>query len=162
MFRACILLCLFLAASSAWACPATVERVIDGDTVLVRHQNGEIRKIRLFGIDCPEKGQPWGAEAAHEATRLAAGKEAEVTGLYLDRYGRTVALVSLPGGASLQRALLTSGMAWVDDRYCDRGECAGWRLTEQEACRERRGLWSENNPNPPWTWRKNRAQRSVK
>src|SRR5437773_10718208 len=64
--------------------------ISDGDTITVMH-HGRAEKIRFYGIDCPENGQPFSSRAEQFTSRLAFGKEVKVSAKGKDRYGRTVA-----------------------------------------------------------------------
>ena len=85
--------------------------VIDGDTIDVLH-NGQAERIRLNGIDCPEKKQARGKKAKQFTPTLAYGKEVTVQVLRKDRHGRTVGDVVLTDGTNLSRELVKAGLAW--------------------------------------------------
>lgn len=93
-------------------------------------------------------------EATAIASEYALGELVTIEALYQDRYGRLVAIVILKDGFSLQAVLLSKGMAWVAPRYCKRPECKTWSALEEMARQERRGLWRNTRPTPPWEWRK--------
>jgi endonuclease YncB( thermonuclease family) len=130
-----------------------VVKVIDGDTVDVL-RDGRPLRVRLFGIDAPEKGQPFGQAAKRYATELTALKVVEVRGETLDRYGRTVGELLLPGGQSVNRRLVEAGYAWHYAKYSNDPVLA--RL-EQEARAARRGLWQDKAPEPPWDYRRRKV-----
>ncbi len=130
--------------------PARVVAVSDGDTLTVLHEQTRVR-IRLHGIDAPETGQEYGSRAKQLASSLAFGEAVEVRVRDTDRYGRTVADVILPDGRSLNREMVAAGMAWWYRKYApDDGVLV--RL-EAEARAAGRGLWSQPDPVPPWSWR---------
>src|SRR5438132_401748 len=83
--------------------------VTDGDTIKVMHK-GKEEKIRLYGIDCPEKGQPYGTKAKQFTSEMAFGKTVTVHVTDTDRYGRTVADVILPDGCILNLEFVSSGL----------------------------------------------------
>ena len=87
-----------------------VVRVSDGDTITVMH-NGKGERIRLHGIDCPEKRQAFGKRAKQFTSKLVFGKTVTVQVMDRDRYGRTVGEVLLPAGRSLNRELVRAGFA---------------------------------------------------
>ena len=154
-----ILLTLLLLALPQPSMAAIVVRIIDADTLIL----DSAIKIRLYGIDCPERGQPGGVEATEAAVILALGQSVEVMEQFQDRYGRTVAIVILESGDTLQEALLQRGMAWVAPRYCKRPECDSWRDLEQSARLSRIGIWQDEYAVPPWEWRKqNRDSRGSR
>src|SRR5271157_4345740 len=74
-----------------------VVAISDGDTIRVMH-NGRAERIRLWGIDCPEKRQPFGTRATQFTGDLAFGKDVKVLVRDVDHYGRTVGEVILPDG----------------------------------------------------------------
>ncbi|MCF0253098.1 MAG: thermonuclease family protein [Duodenibacillus sp.] len=141
-----------------------VVHVADGDTVavLVDEQGKHERKVRLDGIDAPEKRQPFGARAGERMKTLAHGREAEVCYRKKDRYGRYVGRLTVDGrDAGLD--LLASGYAWVYARYDKELEPARRRAyyaAEEEARKNRLGLWRDPQPVPPWEWRKARREAS--
>ncbi len=143
-----------LVASQALAADFTgrVVGVSDGDTITVMH-NGKGERIRLHGIDCPEKRQAFGNRAKQFTSKLAFGKTVTVQVVDRDRYGRTVGVVLLPDGRSLNHELVRAGLAWMYRRYSNDQSLSD---LEEEARVARRGLWVDTNPIPPWEWRVNR------
>ena len=85
--------------------------VSDGDTISVMRA-GKAVKVRLHGIDCPEKKQPYGTRAKQYTSDLAFGQEVTVRIQTTDRYGRIVGEVILPGGKNLNWELVDAGLAW--------------------------------------------------
>ncbi|WP_222183404.1 thermonuclease family protein [Geminicoccus harenae] len=141
-----LLLCLV--AMPAWAWPALVERVVDGDTIQVRADRRTLT-VRLSGIDAPERGQPGGIQAGQALAELVAGRSVEVVPEGRDRYGRVVARVEL-AGRDVGTILVRAGHAWQFTRYDD-GPVL--REAQQQARRERLGVWADPDPLPPWRWR---------
>ncbi len=107
-----------LVASQTLAADFTgrVVGVSDGDTITVLH-NGKGERIRLHGIDCPEKRQAFGKRAKQLTSNLVFGKTVTVQFVDRDRYGRTVGVVLLPDGRSLNHELVRAGLAWMYRRY---------------------------------------------
>ncbi len=79
--------------------------------------NGNGERIRLHGVDCPEKRQPFGNRAKQFTSTLVFGTTVTVQVVDRDRYGRTVGEVLLPDGRSLNRELVKAGFAWWYRRY---------------------------------------------
>jgi len=131
--------------------PARVVGITDGDTLTVLKADRTQVKIRLAGIDAPETGQDFGSRAKQAASEMAFGKDVTIRPTDMDRYGRTVAEVILPDGASLNREMVARGMSWWYSRYApsDRELAA----LEAEARAAHCGLWSQPTPIPPWDWR---------
>ena len=137
----------------AAAQPCAVISARDGDSLLVRQPDGRAVAVRLYGVDCPELGQPYG-DAARDLTERLVGQVVEVQPTGGRSWGRVVAVVVLPGGCTLQAALVEAGLAWVDGRFCHSSECDGWRQAQEQAREARRGLWADDSPVPPWVWRR--------
>lgn len=115
---------------------------------------GRAERIRLWGIDCPEKRQPFGTRATQFTGDLAFGKDVKVLVRDVDRYGRTVGEVILPDGRSLNRELVRAGLAWWYRHYAPRDR--ELERLEAEARVARRGLWADAYPVAPWEWRRER------
>ncbi len=140
-----------LVASQALAADFTgrVVGVADGDTITVLH-NGKGERIRLHGIDSPEKRQAFGNRAKQFTSTLVFGKTVTVQPVDHDRYGRTVGVVLLPDGRSLNHELVRAGLAWMYRRYTNDQSLSD---LEEEARVARRGLWADPHAVPPWEWR---------
>lgn len=148
-----LLLAVFFLTEQAWAWPGRVIAVTDGDTIIVEKLvGGERVKIRLYGIDAPERKQPAGETARGFLFDIALYHEVEVEEKGLDRYGRMVAIIWLSPGKNLQAALLESGLAWVWPRYCH--ACREWENLQETARQNQRGLWANPDAIPPWEWRR--------
>ena len=128
-----------------------VVRVLDGDTIEVLH-NQHPERIRLSGIDCPEKAQAYGQKAKHAASALVFGKEVTLQTHGNDKYGRTLADVLLPDGTNVNHALDKESWCWWYRKYAP--EDVVLEELEMAARLEKRGLWADPHPMPPWEWRK--------
>jgi endonuclease YncB( thermonuclease family) len=130
----------------------TVIVVSDGDTLRARCDDvdgARIVVVRLAEIDAPEHGQAFGRQSRRQLAALCIRQPARIRTTAVDRYGRSVAHVHCRGidaGAEQVR----SGMAWVFDRYAT---TSALYALEAAARRERRGLWADAAPMPPWQWR---------
>ena len=80
------------------------------------HNNHAVR-VRLSGIDCPEKGQAYGKKAKQAATELVFGKEVMLQTYGLDKYGRNLADVLLLAGTNVNHELVKDGWCWWDRKY---------------------------------------------
>ena len=127
-----------------------VVKVVDGDTFDMKYGNEKIR-IRLYGIDAPERGQPFNMKAKEFIAELIAGKEVRVVIRNKDRYGRFVGDVYLRDGKHINAEIVRAGYAWHFRRYSDDPELA--RL-ETEAHQAKRGLWQDPKPVAPWDFRR--------
>ena len=125
--------------------------IIDGDTLeVLHHQRAE--RIRLSGIDCPEKGQAYGQKAKHAVADLAFGKDVTVQTHGHDKYKRTLAELRLSDGTSVNQQLVKQGWCWWYRKYAP-GDTVLEGL-EKAARESRKGLWVDPHPVPPWEWRK--------
>ncbi|MCI5123712.1 MAG: hypothetical protein D3925_04360 [Candidatus Electrothrix sp. AR5] len=144
-------LCRLILGPPGWK--GKVVKVMDGDTLQIK-KGKELIKIRLYGVDCPEKKQRYGTEATAFATQLFLNKKVRVEAVHTDQYGRTVALVTA-GRKMLNRELVREGYAWVYPAYCKRQPlCAELSKLEEKAKKKKKGLWQQKRPLAPWTWRK--------
>jgi micrococcal nuclease len=146
--------CLLLLPCPAWAWSGKVIGVADGDTITVLHEQRPER-IRLYGIDCPEKRQAFGKKAKLFISHLAFGKTADVEPLTRDRYGRTIALVRVDN-VELNEKLIEEGLAWVYLAYCKSSRCHDWEILQLKAREGKHGLWQDTSPVPPWEFRRHR------
>jgi micrococcal nuclease len=148
---------LLIFSTPAFALEGKVVGVSDGDTIAVLTPDKTQHKIRLYGIDCPEKHQDFGQKAKQFASDMVFGKEVVVEVIDKDRYGRTVGIVMI-AGKSLNEELVKSGYAWVWDLYCKRPICDQWRLLQEQAWSDKKGLWSHPDPVAPWEFRRGKSK----
>jgi len=155
--KAVIIVVLFLSAflsfqPAAVGAEETTGRVVwvyDGDSFRLLDRGRPVQ-VRVFGIDCPEKGQPYARPALDLTVRLAKNRLVTVRVKDIDAYGRIVGEVILPDGRSLGEELVRAGLAWWHRRYSDDSALA--RL-EGEARAAGRGLWRQTDPVPPWIFK---------
>lgn len=132
--------------------------VSDGDTISAL-RNGRAERIRLHGVDSPEKRQAFGQRAKQFTSDLVFGKDVTVRPVTQDKYGRLVAEVVLDDGRSLGEELLKAGLAWWYRQY---STDITLETLETGARLRKLGLWSDPTPTPPWEFRRTpkRAQAS--
>ena len=130
---------------------ARVTAVYDGDTLTVKRA-GRSLKVRLYGIDCPERSQSFGAEALAFSQKLVLNRRIQLIVMDQDRYGRAVALVKLDSGDCLNYELVSEGLAWWYQTYAP--DELGLAVREGVARLRGRGLWVQKRPLPPWKYRK--------
>ena len=128
---------------------ARVIVVLDGDTVLVVRGTERI-KIRLADIDAPEKDQPYGMASKRALLDRVLHQQVQINSRAQDDYGRTVAHLLLDG-LNVNEEQVRQGMAW---EYSHFHKDRRYRALQAEARQARRGLWEQDNPTPPWQWRK--------
>lgn len=129
--------------------------ISDGDTIDVLDSSKVTHRIRLTGIDAPEKAQAFGQRAKEHLSDTLFGKQVEVQGGKTDKYGRTVGKVTVNGDdANLEQ--VKSGFAWHYKQYSSEQSVSDRELysnAEEKARSSRAGLWRDAHPMPPWEWR---------
>jgi len=147
-----IIIFLFTGVSYAQApIQGRVVNIADGDTITVLQNNLQY-KIRLYGIDTPEKSQDFGMRAKQFTSDMVFKQHIKVVVYDIDRYKRTVGMVYI-GQKCLNEELVKNGFAWVYKRYCKESFCNEWLQLEQEAREKKLGLWVYDDPVPPWEYR---------
>lgn len=131
-----------------------VIRIADGDTITLLDENKQQLKIRLYGIDCPERRQDYGMIARQFTADRCFRQVIRVEIKQADRYGRKVGIVILPNGKNLNKELLKAGLAW---HYLSFDHSKEFADLERSAKQKRRGLWRMNKPVAPWLYRKHAA-----
>lgn len=148
-----ILFLFFLLCSpvNAKTVQGRVVGVTDGDTIKVLADREQI-KIRLYGIDTPEKKQDFGQAATRKIKSLLTSS-VSVEEKDIDRYGRTVGIVYTSTGTNVNEEMVKAGYAWVYRKYCRSSFCSDWLDLESSARNNKMGLWQQKAV-PPWEWRK--------
>lgn len=134
--------------------------IADGDTLTLLDTANIQHKIRLAGIDSPEKGQPFGQVCKQSLANLAYDREVEVEWRKLDRYGRVIGKVLVNGeDANLEQ--VRRGCGWHYKKYQNEqilDDRLSYRVAEESARADRVGLWADHYPVEPWEWRKVRRK----
>jgi endonuclease YncB( thermonuclease family) len=142
-----------------------VVAITDGDTIKVLDSTNTQHKLRLTGIDAPERGQPFGTVSRDHLADMVAGKEVWVESTKSDRYGRILGKVwvqppdcpTCDKTLDVNHAQILSGMAWWYRYYAkeqsaeDRGR---YESAEDETKARKWGLWADPNPINPYEWRR--------
>lgn len=131
--------------------------ITDGDTFTFLQPDNKQIKIRLYGIDSPEKGQPYGTNAKERLSELIFGQQVRIDRKDTDRYGRTVAIVYNGANLCVNEQLLKDGFVWHYRQYDHNRD---WDRYEEEARSAHKGLWAGTNPQAPWEWRAARRQKN--
>ncbi len=130
---------------------AKVIGVTDGDTITVLYERAPI-KIRLQGIDCPEKRQPFGQQAKQATSSHVFGKRVVVQPRGMDRHGRLIADITFDDTHHLSEDLVREGACWWYRTYAKHDTVLA--QLQEDARALHRGLWNDPHPIPPWEWRK--------
>jgi endonuclease YncB( thermonuclease family) len=130
----------------------------DGDTITVVDSSNANHRIRLLGIDAPEKGQAFGTQSKQSLSEAVFDKVVTIEWSKHDRYGRIVGKVLL-NGRDVCLDQVIAGMAWhykyyqVDQPPEDRQLYAAAEIGARAA---KVGLWIYPDPVPPWDFRRQR------
>ena len=133
-----------------------VVSIQDGDTLTVLVARRQI-KVRLAGIDAPERDQPFGEKSWQSLSQMAFNRTVSVAMQKIDDYGRTVGTVTV-ARLNVEGEQVQRGLAWVYRQYSHDSQLLA---LEAEAKAARRGLWADANPIPPWDWRHGGQSRQV-
>ncbi|MBX3652067.1 MAG: thermonuclease family protein [Burkholderiales bacterium] len=157
---------LWLAAppAAAGTLEGRVIHVADGDTLTVLDSNRLTHKVRIAGIDAPERGQPFGRRAQETLAALAWNRQVLVSGKKIDRYWRRVGIVRVappgcddcPPAIDIGLSMLDAGLAWhyrAYEREQPAAERENYRRAESAARTAQLGLWADAAAMPPWDWR---------
>jgi len=127
--------------------------VMDGDTIEIL-ENNTPKRVRLYGVDCPERGQPFSKQAKQFTSELVYGKIVVVQLRTKDRYSRLIGSVSTQSGINVSRELVRAGLAWWYEYFAPSE--AELQSLQNEARQAKQGIWSQPNPVPPWEFRRSK------
>lgn len=135
-----------------------VSEVIDGNTLILETGENETLTILLHGIDSPEPGQQYADESTQLLKELLLDRTitASITGR--DPKGNRYAKIELEGTPDPRHELLRAGLAWPAERHND----PELETLKEEARRKNVGIWQDENPTPPWTYRREQTQQQAK
>lgn len=132
---------------------AKVVGIKDGDTVVVLDSLNNQTMLRLAEVDCPEKNQPFGTKAKQFTSDQIYLKTIKYVVTDTDRYGRSIAMIYYDtDNKYLSAEIIKAGMGWHYKRYSTSKELATF---EDNARKNKLGLWVDNNPINPSEWRRN-------
>ena len=130
--------------------------ISDGDTITVLTVNKQQLKVRLAGIDAPERSQAFGMTARKHLADQIYGKNIELETRGTDKYKRTLGVVYL-NEQDINELMIKDGFAWFYRKYASsqpEEEAARYAAAEESAKSEELGLWASKDPTPPWVYRK--------
>lgn len=154
-----LLICLTLLYTSQAFADTLLGRVVgvaDGDTITVLDASDTQHKIRLSGIDAPEKKQPFGQVSKQSLSDLVYDKAVQVEWTKADRYGRMVGKV-LVNKLDVNLEQVKRGLAWHYTKYQKEQpfeDRLSYLHAQEGAKTAKVGLWVEPSPVAPWDWRK--------
>lgn len=135
-----------------------VVEVIDGNTLSVIGEDNQTHKVMLAGIDSPELEQEYGDKAKSALERIVLKKTVVVKFTGKDRLGNYLAEVLVNGKEDPRVELLKQGYAWTAERN-PLPDLESYRTTAQQ---KGKGLWKQENPTPPWTFRRQQTMLVAK
>ena len=147
---------LFAGVAHADVISGRIVAISDGDTVTLLDSTKQQHKIRLAGIDAPEKKQSFGQRSKQNLSELVFNKDVEADCVKVDRYKREVCKITVNGtDANLEQ--IKAGLAWWYRSYAkdqSKADRATYAAAEQEAKDAKRGLWGDAEAVAPWEWRR--------
>lgn len=135
--------------------PVKVVGISDGDTFTAINRDNLQLKIRIYGIDAPERGQDYGSMSKKALSGFLFGNNIEIDVLSQEKWGRFVAKVYTNDEKDVALLMLQSGMAWHYKKY-DNSQV--YKDAEETARKAKRGIWGGKSPVPPWDYRKNKKK----
>ncbi len=160
-------LTLSCSAGNVHTLEGRVTGIADGDTLYVLDASRKSHKIRLLGIDAPERGQAYGERSKQSLAKLAYRQQVSVDWQGRDTYGRILGRVRVAAAdcrqgscpktldANLEQVRL--GLAWWNRKFADSqlpGDAHLYAAAERQARKAGAGLWADPDPVPPWRWRR--------
>lgn len=152
----CLFSCSLMAAEETLH--GTVTEVVDGNTILIRTHEGEEYKVYLHGIDSPEPGQEYAEQSKKLLERLLLKKKVSIAMNGKDRLGNRLGIIQVDGAPDPRHELVKAGLAWPAEKNTN---------TELESMKETAkasslGLWQQENPTPPWVYRRQQTMLQSK
>jgi endonuclease YncB( thermonuclease family) len=132
--------------------------IIDGNTLEFRTIDNETFTFVLAGIDCPELDQEFGPESKRYLEKILLGKEATLIIERKDRFGNKVGGIRLLKGEDPRVELLEKGLAWTQEKNPN----IEFEALKEAAKNKGRGLWKQENPTAPWTFRRQQSMLAAK
>jgi micrococcal nuclease len=148
MVKKPVLFILFycLLVYSSFAQNYKVIGIIDGDTYDILVDNQSVR-IRMDAIDAPERGMPFNKVAKKYLSNMIFGKFIKMVELKKDSHGRIVGKTFLKDGTDVSLEMIKAGFAWHYKKFSSDPILA---KLENNARKNKLGLWQENEPLAPW------------
>lgn len=132
-----------------------VVKIADGDTFTLLVNGNEQVRVRIDGIDAPEKGQAFGNRAKEYLSDMIWGEPVVVRVIKTDRYGRSIGKASTPTIIDVGLEMIKAGYAW---QYRDYNNDKSYTAAENFARKNMKGLWQDKKPIRPQDFRKTRRQ----
>lgn len=138
---------------SAQVLRGKVVKITDGDTFTLLVNGNEQVRVRIDGIDAPERGQAYGNRAKEYLSNMIWGESITIQKTKTDRYGRSICKVSTQTIKDVGLEMIKAGYAW---QYRDYNNDKSYTAAENQARENMKGLWQNKNPIRPQDFRKNK------
>lgn len=163
-FFSMLTIVVLLVLTASEACRAeqikgTIVAVTDGDTVTLLNLDHKQIRIRLMGIDAPEKRQPYGNVCRKMLSDLIYTKEVVADYNKADYFGRLIAKLTI-NGVDVNLRQISKGCAWHYKRYASEQsdkDREAYSAAEVQARKDKIRIWKDANPTAPWTWRRSQG-----
>ncbi|CAN5498124.1 thermonuclease family protein [soil metagenome] len=153
-----ILCCVSFGGFAEEELKGVVKSIIDGNTIVIAVNSNESYKVLLHGIDSPEPGQKYAEQAKHFLEKLLLNKSVTINIRGKDRLGNRLGDIHIDGAVDPRQELIKQGLAWTSEKE----PIADLESLKEEARAKGKGLWSEENPTPPWTFRRQQTMLQQK
>jgi micrococcal nuclease len=153
-----ILCCVSFGGFAEGELKGVVTSVIDGNTIEIAVNSSESYKVLLRGIDSPDPGQKYAEQAKHLLEKLLLNKSVTINLHGKDRLGNRVGDIQIDGVVDPRHELIKQGLAWTSEKE----PIVELESLKEEARAKGKGLWSEENPTPPWTFRRQQTMMQTK
>lgn len=151
---AAFLLLVALGSSAQTIVEGVTIGVIEGDIITVLSDEGDTLSVKFQNIECPELEQSFGEKARNYTQKICLNKPVTVTFTDYDRDRNILGMVLLENGKDVGESLLEQGLAWHFMKGLDHGPNTSLYLDLEKKAREKKkGLWKEDEPMAPWTFR---------
>lgn len=121
--------------------------IVDGDTYDILLNGNETLRIRMEGIDAPEKGMPFYRKAKNYLADLCFGKNVRVEIHDADDHDRKIAFSYLDDGTELSHEMIKAGFAWHFKKYNTDSDLSELEINARKS---KIGLWADESPMSPW------------
>ena len=135
-----------------------VTNVIDGNTIEVLSNDNETYKVLLHGVDSPEPGQNYSEQAKRLLSKLLLKKSVTILLHGKDRLGNRLGEIRIEGASDPRHELIKEGLAWTSEK----APLAELESMKEQARIEGKGLWKDENPTPPWIFRRQQTMLQAK
>lgn len=153
-----ILWCVYFSSYASEEIKGVVTNVIDGNTIEISTVDNETYKVLLHGIDSPEPGQNYAEQSKKLLEKLLLKKSVTISIHGKDRWGNRLGVIYLDGAPDPRHELVKAGLAWTAEKE----PVAELESLKEEARGKNKGLWKEENPTPPWVYRRQQSMMQVK